>query len=354
MGIIDKIESFVNETKEMSLKKVEKKIKDGYWEAEQDLKVGKHITLRDTKTNKRIVVYITEDLNEGKSSLIVSAVKKDIGLSEKQFKIAHLTGNIESPKNNDKCVIVFKNNGKPKFKVYTFDSSNKWVPGEVFTDSNKLKSLWKDFPNVDYNLNESSYEKDLDPKKKIVVKGVKGMKSKPFTKKFKNMGAFDKWMDTDEAGDYEVHQVMNEDFDDSELEELDSISEATFAQHMKKAIAAKERGDEKKTIYHLGNAKTARYAMKSTEISKNKELLDKYKEMTKNLIESELNESTFNEINEAEDRYKFLSDLIFDFEKKLMLFAPLYKELDSEVVKDIKSLEKECERVRKGRLYKIR
>lgn len=232
MGIVDKIEAFVNETKEMSLKKVEKKIKDGYWEAEQDLKVGKHATLRDTKTNKRIVVYITEDLDEGKSSLIVSAVKKDIGLSEKQFKIAHLTGNIESPKNNDKCVIVFKNNGKPKFKVYTFDSSNKWVPGEVFTDSNKLKSLWKDFPNVDYNLNEE--------------------------------------------------------FDDSELEE---INEATFAQHMKKAIAAKERGDEKKTIYHLGNAKTARYAMKSTEISKNKELLDKYKEMTKNLIESELDEA---------------------------------------------------------------
>lgn len=160
MGIIDKIESFVNETKEMSLKKVEKKIKDGYWEAEQDLKVGKHITLRDTKTNKKIVVYITEDLNEGKSSLIVSAVKKDIGLSEKQFKIAHLTGNIESPKNNDKCVIVFKNNGKPKFKVYTFDSSNKWVPGEVFTDSNKLKSLWKDFPNVDYNLDEGFQEED--------------------------------------------------------------------------------------------------------------------------------------------------------------------------------------------------
>lgn len=145
MGIIDKIESFVNETKEMSLKKVEKKIKDGYWEAEQDLKVGKHITLRDTKTNRKIVVYITEDLDESKASLIVSAVKSDIGLSEKQFKIAHLTGNIESPKNNDKCIIVFKANGKPKFKVYTFDSSNKWVAGESFTDSSKLKIIMERF-----------------------------------------------------------------------------------------------------------------------------------------------------------------------------------------------------------------
>jgi hypothetical protein len=141
MDIAQKLKNYLSETKEMSLKKVEKKIEDGYWEAEQDLKVGKHATLRDTKTNKRIVVYITEDLNESKASLIVLAVKKDIGLSEREFKIAHLTGNIETPKNNDKCVIVFRTNSKIKFKVYTFDSSNKWVPGEVFTDSNKLKSL---------------------------------------------------------------------------------------------------------------------------------------------------------------------------------------------------------------------
>jgi hypothetical protein len=76
----------------------------------------------------------------------------------------------------------------------------------------------------------------------------------------------------------------------------EDLDEATFAQHMKKAIASKERGDEKKTLYHLGNAKTARYAMKSTEISKNKDLLDKYKEMTKNLSESE-----FGELDEGVD-----------------------------------------------------
>lgn len=68
------------------------------------------------------------------------------------------------------------------------------------------------------DVNESSYEKDLDPKKKIVVKGVKGMKSKPFIKKFKNMDAFVKWMDTDEAGDYEVHQVMNEEVEEDSLD----------------------------------------------------------------------------------------------------------------------------------------
>ena len=58
--------------------------------------------------------------------------------------------------------------------------------------------------------------------------------------------------------------------------------------------------------------------------------------------------------NLTSDRYKFLNDLIFDFEKKLMTFAPLFKDMDPEVVKDIKNLEKECSRVRKGRLFKIR
>lgn len=57
------------------------------------------------------------------------------------------------------------------------------------------------------------------------------------------------------------------------------LDEAAFAPTMRKAIAAHERGDHKRAKYHLDNAKTARYAMKSTEISKHKDLLDKYKEL---------------------------------------------------------------------------
>jgi len=56
---------------------------------------------------------------------------------------------------------------------------------------------------------QTSYEDDIDPNKKIVVKGVKGMNSKSFTKKFRNMKAADKWMD-DNEDDIEVKQVMNE------------------------------------------------------------------------------------------------------------------------------------------------
>jgi len=59
------------------------------------------------------------------------------------------------------------------------------------------------------NEADTSYEDDIDPNKKIVVKGTKGMNSKSFTKKFRNMKAADKWMD-DNEDDIEIKQVMNE------------------------------------------------------------------------------------------------------------------------------------------------
>lgn len=60
-------------------------------------------------------------------------------------------------------------------------------------------------------LSESpAFEKDLDENKPVVAKGVKGVKSTPFTKRFKNFAAYEKWLETEEAGNYEVNQVMNE------------------------------------------------------------------------------------------------------------------------------------------------
>lgn len=64
-----------------------------------------------------------------------------------------------------------------------------------------------------------------------------------------------------------------------QVKESVELDEANFAATMKKAIAAHERGDHERAKYHLDNAKTARYAMKSTEITKHKDLLDKYKEL---------------------------------------------------------------------------
>lgn len=56
---------------------------------------------------------------------------------------------------------------------------------------------------------EASYDRDLDEKKPVVAKGVKGMSSKSFTKKFRNLSAYEKWADSDAADDFEIRQVMN-------------------------------------------------------------------------------------------------------------------------------------------------
>jgi hypothetical protein len=64
------------------------------------------------------------------------------------------------------------------------------------------------------------------------------------------------------------------------------LEEGTFKYHMDKAIAAHERGDEKKKEYHLDNARTAKFALKTSEYFKNKDLLDKHKQMTEEIDEA--------------------------------------------------------------------
>lgn len=60
----------------------------------------------------------------------------------------------------------------------------------------------------------------------------------------------------------------------------DKLIEVTFKYHMDKAMAANTRGDMKKKAYHLDNARSAKFAMKTADYAKNKELLDKHKEMS--------------------------------------------------------------------------
>ena len=60
----------------------------------------------------------------------------------------------------------------------------------------------------------------------------------------------------------------------------DGLVEGTFKYHMDKAIAADQKGDAKKKAYHLDNARTAKFAMKTADYAKNKELLDKHKAMS--------------------------------------------------------------------------
>ena len=63
------------------------------------------------------------------------------------------------------------------------------------------------------------------------------------------------------------------------------LQENSFATAMKKAIAADSQGNEKSKQHYLDVAKTARYALKSAEMVRHKDLLDKYKEMTSKVSE---------------------------------------------------------------------
>ena len=58
-----------------------------------------------------------------------------------------------------------------------------------------------------------AYQKDMDEKKPVYAQGVKGMKSKPFTKKFKSMDHYNKWADSEHSSDHEVHRVYQESTD---------------------------------------------------------------------------------------------------------------------------------------------
>lgn len=55
----------------------------------------------------------------------------------------------------------------------------------------------------------TSYDTDLldDPSKSVRVQGVKGVKSTPFTKTFKNWAAYERWTEREDAGNFEVYSV---------------------------------------------------------------------------------------------------------------------------------------------------
>lgn len=92
-------------------------------------------------------------------------------------------------------------------------------------------------------VNETAYEKDMDDKKPVVAHGVKGMKSTPFSKKFKSMAHYEKWADSEDAGNHEVHRVVQE-----EVDQIVELKKSTLGSYIKKASSqaaeAGAAGDE--------------------------------------------------------------------------------------------------------------
>lgn len=91
-------------------------------------------------------------------------------------------------------------------------------------------------------LDEVAYDtRTLDDKKKkqpVIARGVKGMKSTPFEKKFPSMAHYEKWADSEASGNHEVHDVrLHESEDDLEedYQSIDELSGATLGSYIQKA-----------------------------------------------------------------------------------------------------------------------
>lgn len=110
-------------------------------------------------------------------------------------------------------VAVKGNKGKEPLKVVKIVSDDTVMVQDEH--GQKQKVLIQDLVVVE----STSYEKDMDDSKPVIVRGVKGMKSTPFTKKFKNMAAYEKWTDSDEFGNFEVYSIQNESVNEEEINE---------------------------------------------------------------------------------------------------------------------------------------
>jgi hypothetical protein len=51
------------------------------------------------------------------------------------------------------------------------------------------------------------FEANLSDDTPVVVFGVKGLQSRPFTRRFRKLALFARWAESDQAGDYTVHTV---------------------------------------------------------------------------------------------------------------------------------------------------
>ena len=81
------------------------------------------------------------------------------------------------------------------------------------------------------SVNEAAWQSDLDEKNSVTVQGYAGLKSKPFTRKFPNKAAADKWMEKN-AENIKVTRVVNESI--SMLSEDENLAKAQTV------LAAKE------------------------------------------------------------------------------------------------------------------
>lgn len=133
--------------------------------------------------------------------------------------------------NKEKAIEQGKKHFKKKgYKVH--DAEHVGMIHEEVEDTMQTTISFKEFQA---KLDEAgAYQKDMDEKKPVFAQGVKGVKSKPFVKKFKSQQHYEKWAESDAAGDHEVHHVYQEEVE-IDGEQLDELNKSTLGSYVKKA-----------------------------------------------------------------------------------------------------------------------
>jgi len=128
-------------------------------------------------------------------------------------------------------------------------------------------------------ITETSYERDLEDHEPRIVSGVKGVKSKPFTKRFPHQKAMEKWMDSDDYSNHDVHRIeraaKNEEvefsFTNEEIERLEAIA-AQLDEAKPTIVSAPIRGANQDQSGFGVKSNTADYTISDSKMSEFKKL----------------------------------------------------------------------------------
>lgn len=130
--------------KEMSLKKVMKKVNDGEWETDSDIKVGKHVFFTEVGKGKKFSIYVTEETLGFSEAAVGKVPDKDFDKSSPDFKVSgikyYATGKKGSHNDGGNKVREFEAQSDDDAQIPTL-----WVDdeGNIYADSKSEEASLK-------------------------------------------------------------------------------------------------------------------------------------------------------------------------------------------------------------------
>jgi len=170
-----------------------------------------HVHAHQRKMNKLGVPQHPED-DYGDT---VSVTVKDSRTGDKTYHHVYQRGFSEAGNKEGKKVVSVRTVGhaRPKSAKHN-DVIKNYLSGKHFKTLKEqwiedmiLTSLVEEALASKRTMNEMRVEKDLEDHEPRVVHGYKGMKQRPFSKKFKSQDHMEKWLDSDSSADHEIHTI---------------------------------------------------------------------------------------------------------------------------------------------------